>query len=354
MKSNLFKILLLSLVLTGISSRANAWGERGHDLVTRVAVQHMREMSDDNAALMRPFLLRDHMLAHLSNTPDTVWRADYMGDDVIKANSPTHYINLEKVITGVKKWDDFPRDFRAYRALCKSKGLDTSDVGTAPWRVLQLYKLIVDQLTNLDAKPDDLKEQHINQALVYSGLMSHFVGDLANPHHTTANYDGQLTGNKGLHAYFESTVVAELSFELPEKVREKANNRNLWLGDYGRKERAEIFADPQKLVWALVADSHTKVEKLTRLDDRHSILAKSVADPDSGKQASAKRKPAKNVARRYEKFAVERLAVGADALARLWQLAWQDAGSPDMSQFSSYYYPVQPPFITPAYASEAE
>ncbi len=352
MRSSPLKILLLSLVLIGINNQAHAWGERGHDLITRVAVQHMRNINNDNLALMRPFLLRDHMLAHLSNTPDTVWRADYMGEEVIKTNSPTHYINLEKVATGVEKWNDLPRSFREYRALCQSKGHDTTDVGTAPWRVLQLYTLIVDQLTNLDAKPDELKEQHINQALLYSGLMSHFVGDLANPHHTTANYDGQLTGNKGLHAYFESVVVAELSFELPEKMLKKAGSRGLWLRTYGAKERAEILADPQKLIWALMADSHTHVEKLIKLDDRHSIVAKSIVDADSGEQASAKRKPAKEVSRRYEKFAVERLAVGADALARLWQLAWVEAGSPDMSQFRSYHYPVQPPFITPVYESE--
>ena len=61
------------------------------------------------------------------------------------------------------------------------------------------------------------------------------------------------------------------------------------------------------------------------------------------------RKPAKSVAKRYERFAVERMAIGASVLARLWFLAWRDAGSPDMSGFRSYHYPVQPPFITPVY-----
>lgn len=352
MNSRLFALILSALMLSGASQNSHAWGERGHDLITRIAVQHMRDKTDDNAALMRPFLLRDHMLGHLSNTPDIVWRADYMSDEARSANSPTHYINLEKVIDGVEKWDDFPRDFQEYRALCKSKGRDTNDVGTAPWRILQLYKLIVEELTNLDAKPDELKEKHINQALVYSGLMSHFVADLANPHHTSANHDGQLTGNKGLHAYFESMVVAELSFELADKALRKASSRRLWLTNYSSKERAEIVNDPQKLVWALVANSHTNLERLTKLDDRYSIITKSSVDPESGKQQSAERKAAKTVAKHYQRMVVERLAVGADALARLWVLAWKDAGSPDMSAFHSYYYPVQPPFITPAYATE--
>lgn len=344
-------VIFVALIFTNsLLASAHAWGERGHDLVTRVAIQHLRDSTDDNAELMRPFLLRDHMLAHLSNAPDIVWRADYMDDEAKKANSPTHYINLEKVITGVKRWDDLTRDFREYRALCKSKGKSTSDVGTAPWRVLQLYKLIVNELTNLDAKPEELKIRHINQALTYAGLMAHFVGDLANPHHTSANYDGQLTGNKGLHAYFESIVVAELSFRLAEKIHKKAKSKRLWLTEYSKEEKQEILADPQKLTWALLANSHTQVAKLTALDDRYSIIERSEISPEN--RTPAVRKPAKDVVKKYEKFAVERLAIGADALANLWLLAWKDAGSPDMSSYRSYYYPVQPPFITPSYTEE--
>ncbi len=342
--------LLVLIVGQAWTAPASAWGERGHDVVTRVAVQHLRELSDDNAQLMRPFLLRDHMLAHLSNVPDIVWRADYMDEDAKKANSPTHYINLEKVISGVARWDDLPRDFREYRALCKSHDKSTADVGTVPWRVLQLYKLIVNELINLDAKPDELKVRHINQALMYAGLMAHFVGDLANPHHTSANYDGQLTGNKGLHSYFESVVVAELSLKLPEKVYKKAGSKRRWLSQYSKKEQREILADPQKLVWALLANSHAQVSKLTALDDRYAIVTKSNISPEN--RDSAIRKPAKDVASKFEKFAVKRLAIGADVLANLWLLAWQDAGSPDMSSYSSYNYPVQPPFITPVYISE--
>jgi len=47
------------------SSPLWAWGERGHDLITRVAVQNLRVMSDDNQALVKPFVARNHMLGHL-------------------------------------------------------------------------------------------------------------------------------------------------------------------------------------------------------------------------------------------------------------------------------------------------
>ncbi len=338
----------LLAVLT-FSQNLHAWSERGHDLITRVAVQKMRADSAD-LRLLQPFLLRDHMLAHLSNTPDTVWVADYMSDEAKSLNSATQFIKLEKIIDGVERWDDFPRDFVKYEYFCKSRGFETSEIGTAPWRVLQFYKLVVNELRNLDAKPKLIRERHINQALTYAGLMAHFVGKLANPQYTTENQDGQLTGNAGLREYFDSMVVSELSFRLPQKILRKSKKRRLWLRNYSRSERAEILSDPQKLVWALVANSHNDMDALLRLDNRHSIKSKS--DVQDNYSTSAERKPASRAARRYEKFVVKRMAIGAEALSRLWTLAWQDAGSPDMSGYQSSYYSLQPPFITPSYIEQ--
>ncbi len=348
------KILTIALTVTlffAINHSALAWGERGHDVVTRVAVQHMRDLSGGDVNLMRPFLLRDHLLSHLSNAPDTVWRADYMSDQAKQANSPTHYISLEKVnlgklADGIQDWSKVPLSFDAYKALCNDYGMAPDDVGTAPWRVLQLYKLMVEELTGLDNKPEELKVHHINQALNYAGLMAHFVADLANPHLTTENHDGQLSGNTGRYYYFESAVVSELSFKLPRKVRLKASKRHLWLKSYKLKQRKEILGDPQKIVWALIADSHANLERLMKLDNRYSLIEKGSLN---NRSFSAQRKTTSKAAKHYERFVIERLAIAVDVLARLWQQAWQDAGSPNMSNFASYYYPTQPPFITPSY-----
>ncbi len=330
------------IVMLVASPMSFAWGERGHDLITRVAVQHLATLSGDDARLMRPFALRDHMLAHLSNAPDIVWRAEYQSNDVIKTNSPTHYINLEKVITGVRRWDDLPRDFSAYEALCANHDKTPEEVGTAPWRSMQLYADLVNALRAVSSANDELEyEQRVNQALLFAGVLSHFVGDLANPHHTTANYDGQLSGQAGLHAYFESAVVADLDLKLASRIEKQA--RRSWLGAYGAQEREQIQADPQKLIWALVGNSHGELDTLLDLDKRYSLLSPST------EEAIAERKPVPEISRRYQRFAIKRLAVGADVLARLYLLAWQEAGQPDLSNFASYVYPVKPEFIWPNY-----
>ena len=345
MKNSTIVCLALAASLFCSVNSAQAWGERGHDLITRVAVQNLRVLSDDNSALVKPFVARDHMLGHLSNTPDIVWRAPYMTEPERQENYSTHFINLEKVYQGVALWSDLPSEFSQYAEESRAKGYEPEEVGTAPWRSLQLYKGMVDAFVRVGkAQEKRAYEDAVNQALLMGGIMSHFVGDLANPHHTTANYDGQLSGQRGLHAYFESDVILELPFSLSSQMATQA--RKEWLNQYSRSEQTAILTDPQKLIWALVGNSHSRLPMLLKLDTKYSLIEKS-----EGEIGRAKRKPAAETALRYQSFAVERLAVGAAVLSQLWLLAWQEAGSPDLSTYRSYHYPVKPDFIRPDYLS---
>ena len=338
----------LCLIMLSVSPWVLAWGERGHDVVTRVAVQNLRQMTDDNAQLVTPFLARDHMLAHLSNVPDIVWRAPYMSQQDRDSNYSTHFINLERVYPKVDAYTDVPFQLTQYQQDASAKGLSAVEVGTAPWRVLQLYQSMVDALRSVSSADSEADhETSVNQALLYAGLMSHFVGDLANPHHTTANYDGQLSGQKGLHGYFESDVVMYLPLGLSAKVSAQANQmafQDTWFPALSDAQRAAVLSDPQALIWALLADSHAYLPQLLELDKSISLI-KSNTDP----KQRAERKSAKTAAPDFESFAVERLAFGSWVLARLWWLAWDQAGQPDMTAYRSYHYPVMPDFIDPNY-----
>jgi len=171
-------------------------------------------------------MARNHMLGHLSNTPDIVWRAPYMTDLERKENYSTHFINLEKVYHGVALWHDFPSDFSEYSKESHVSSHEPEEVGTAPWRILQRHKGMVNALTSAgQAQDKKALENAVNQALLMGGLMSYFVGDLANLYHTTANYDRQLSGQRGLHAYFESDIVAELPFKLSALMPRNAKKR---------------------------------------------------------------------------------------------------------------------------------
>ncbi len=48
----------------------------------------------------------------------------------------------------------------------------------------------------------------------YAGDLAHYVGDASQPLHSTENYDGQLTGNRGIHSRYESSFTYEYFDEL--------------------------------------------------------------------------------------------------------------------------------------------
>ena len=331
-----------------LSPSALAWGERGHDIVTRVAVLQLAGESDANQKLNRPFSRSPHKLAHLSNVPDIVWRSNTVSHAERSLNAPTHYFDVDLLHEAPVQLADLEYSFDTANTLAKSRGHTlVKDVGTAPWRVLQLHQLMTDALRQAgEAKKRKALIAHVDTALLYGGLMSHFVGDLANPHHTTVDFDGRATGNGGLHAYFESGVVSVLSLNLDDQVWDRARRGILptRLKAFTTKaERKRVLNDPEQLVFALVVDSFSELPTLLALDNRHSLIKRS-----KGK-GRAKRKPAAEVTSHYEDFIVQRLAMGASVLSQLWYLAWLEAGQPDLSSYQSFQYPVQPAFIRPDY-----
>lgn len=343
-----FYCIFTCILLLVSSPVCIAWGERGHDIVARVAARLVSASQGPQAS--RPFQKREFMLGHLANVPDIIWKAEGMDSQVIRSNRPTHYINLDLLISRPENISDIPLEFTRLRALATDKGITQRDkIGSAPWRIAQLYGLMKqDFILAGQAGNDEAMIKHVNAALLYGGLMAHFVGDMANPHHTTMDHDGQFTGNGGLHAYFESYMVDELPLDLVHSVYQAAVKPGLiertLLAGYSNKERRAVRANPLKLALALSLDSYRHLGELVRLDDEHSLLARSdAANP------VAKRKPGRAVSHIYEPFIIDRLALGSAVLAELWLLAWQQAGAPDLSRYHSFYYPAAPAYIYPDY-----
>ena len=96
MVKTIMRVLALALVLGLIvPPKARAWGERGHDIVTRVAVRLLAAKIAKGTPLALQFGRKEFMLGHLSNVPDIVWRNQ--GEAIEKINAPTHFLDLEYV-----------------------------------------------------------------------------------------------------------------------------------------------------------------------------------------------------------------------------------------------------------------
>lgn len=69
--------------------------------------------------------------------------------------------------------------------------------GILPWTTLAT----IDSLTECFARKD------FEKAAYFAADLGHFVADGHMPFHITGNYDGQLTGNKGIHGRYESGMI---------------------------------------------------------------------------------------------------------------------------------------------------
>ncbi|SMF11344.1 S1/P1 nuclease [Pseudobacteriovorax antillogorgiicola] len=356
---NRFFVSLLVFVLgfASIHSPLFAWGQRGHEVITIVAARLLAEdprVSEDFAKLM---VSKEHMLAHLANTPDTVWRGG--NNFVVQENAPTHFIDLEFVYPKGKKpsMAVVPMTIAALEANIKKNCAEHQDVcpagdnmkeklrraGHVTFRVNQLATRIEAYLREMamqNPKSKSFKRseqvERLNKALLEMGLLSHFVGDLGNPLHTSSNYDGQLSKQNGLHSFFESRVVDAFDLSLKAEVFNYAKDREPFKRQVLGAHKPENYLE---MAYGLALTSHVRVEDLLQLDRKHSLLE------EYKPMQKTKRKSPESVAKAYHQFAVEQLALAADTLKELWIQTWLRSGKPGLSGLHSYDFPTSPEFI---------
>jgi hypothetical protein len=140
-----------------------------------------------------------------------------------------HYIDLDRYkITDIR--------YTSWAEIIKNIPQDSLvKHGIVPWHIPILYQ----QLKYAFVRRDTIK------IIKLSAEMGHYIGDLHVPLHTTSNYDGQKTGQTGLHAFWESRIPELLNEALEE-----------WVGP------ATFVSNVTKSAWDWVLESHTQVKIL--------------------------------------------------------------------------------------------
>lgn len=82
--------------------------------------------------------------------------------------------------------------------------------GILPWHIQLTYLKLVTAM----------EEKNSNKIIYYAADLGHYISDAHVPLHTTLNYDGQLTNQKGIHAFWESRLpeffASNYNFVLPK------------------------------------------------------------------------------------------------------------------------------------------
>ena len=158
------------------STTNNMWGFFGHKKINRLAVFTLPpEMFS---------FYKEHIefLTEHAVDPDKRRYAT-------EGEAPRHYIDIDhygkdpfKIMP--KKWND---------AVAKFTKDTLYAYGIVPWHIQTIYYRLVNAF----------EEKNIDYILKNSSDLGHYVADSHVPLHTTKNYDGQLTGQKGIHAFWE-------------------------------------------------------------------------------------------------------------------------------------------------------
>jgi hypothetical protein len=164
------------------------------------------------------------------------------------------------------------------------------------------------------------EEKNPSAILRLSADLGHYLADLNVPLHTTKNYNGQLTGQNGIHGFWESRV--------PELM---AGDYSLWIG------QAEYIAKPQVALWETVAQVHQQVDSVL-------MFEKKLTESFSPDQKFSFEERNGLTVRVYSREFTEAYANALDhqierqmrasirMVANFWYTAWVNAGQPDLSK----------------------
>src|SRR4051794_31991927 len=177
---------LFALALASIHpAPVRAWGFNGHKFITDRAI-------DLVLPELRPFFqkFRTTIVEHAID-PDTYRTVGWMDEP------PRHFLDMDNY--GPFPFKDLPHD---YQAAVAARGADfVRQQGLVPWRAQEMYDQLRESFRQLSSAPyarDNVK--------LFASILSHSTADSFQPFHAAANYDGQLTGQQGIHARFESEL----------------------------------------------------------------------------------------------------------------------------------------------------
>jgi hypothetical protein len=194
-------VVLAALFTLARPAPAAAWGTEVHKFITARVIALL-------PAQIRPFFAKySPMISEHSIDPD-LWRtAGFLEEP------PRHFVDMDAY--GPYPFKELPRD---YDAAVQRYGLEfVTRNGTLPWRTEEIYRQLVDAFTQ--------KAPYARENLkFFAAVISHYVSDAHVPLHAALNYDGQLTGQWGIHSRFESDLFARyqsrlhLAPDVPAKV----------------------------------------------------------------------------------------------------------------------------------------
>jgi hypothetical protein len=185
--------------------------------------------------------------------------------------------------------------------------------GIVPWHINRMYFRLREAF--LVGDPD--------QILKVSAELGHYIGDAHVPLHTTENYNGQLSGQEGIHGFWES--------RLPELF---SNDYDFFVG------KAEYIGNPQLAAWQAVINSHLAVDSVLaeemKLSERMGERKYSFETKGKVTTKVYSKEYAKAYHHLLNGMVERRMRAAIKCIGDFWFTAWVDAGQPELEKFLEY------------------
>jgi hypothetical protein len=292
----ILKKIFLLFCLLGITIQCFCWGFYAHKKINYYSV----------------FLLPPQMLLFYKPHIDFITEHATDPDKRRYAVAPEgarHFIDIDHY--GKYPFEELPRK---WKDAVDKFGADTlATYGIVPWHI----QTMLSRLTKA------FKEKNFSSILKNSAEIGHYIADAHVPLHASENHNGQLTNQKGIHAFWESRV--------PELLADK--RFDFFIG------KAEYIKDPEKFIWERVLESAKAADSVLKFEKKLSLQF-----PGDKKFAFEKRNNiiikqySSDYTIAYDKMlngmVERRMRQAIFAIASFWYTAWINAGQPDLSVLS--------------------
>lgn len=295
-KSYILVSLVLLYVLQSFVSTPKElqWGFFGHKRINRIAV----------------FTLPPEMFGFYKEHIEFVTEHAVDPDKrryAVEGEAQCHYIDLDHYYKpGENPFQIMPRKWKDAVSKFTEDTLQT--YGIVPWHISVMKSKL----------QRAFESKNVDLILKYSADIGHYIADAHVPLHTTENYNGQLTGQKGIHGLWESRLV-EIN----------AENYDYFVG------KATYVKSVLDFTWEAVEASHNALDSVLRMEKEITRTF-----PSDRKYAYEQR--GNTTVQVYSKefcsayhaqlngMVERRLRAAVIAVGSIWYTAWVDAGQPDL------------------------
>ncbi len=267
--------LTLVALLFCVPQAGLAWGNNAQRLIINHAVD---SLPYDARAFFEAN--RSYFIQHVNDTLNLV--------DKNPGERNNHFIELDKY--GKFPFDALPRSYQA--AITKYSKSKIYATGVLPWQI-GVYSA---KLT------EDLKAGHWEDAKRDAAFLANYVAEAHDPFNTTENFDGKLSGQKGINDRFNTVLIDRYGSFFPVSPHD-----------------ASFISDPTDHAFESCLSAHSQLESILLADRKAKLGQTSYTDEY------------------YDHFynltaasLIKQLSDASTDVGSYWLTAWINAGRPQL------------------------